>query len=85
MADTTPAASLGAKLDALDLTADEHALLCDLLTPADAEVSGYSRSISHMIVGLAMSRHNENAGNAVPVYRPANPNITVPVEQPRGI
>ena len=40
MADMTIPASLGAKLDALDLTADEHALLCDLLTPADAEVSG---------------------------------------------
>lgn len=82
MADTTVAASLGAKLDALDLTADEHALLCDLLTPADAEVSGYGRSISSMVVGLAMNRHQ---GDAVRVYRPANPNFTVPVEQPRGI
>lgn len=42
MADTNTAASLGAKLDALDLVADERALLTDLLTPADAEVSGYS-------------------------------------------
>ena len=56
MADTTIAASLGAKLDALDLTADEHALLCDLLTPHDAEVSGYTTSFTAMISGMTMSR-----------------------------
>ena len=55
MADTTAAASLGAKLDTLDLTADEHALLADLLTPADAEVSGYTSSFTAMLSGMTLS------------------------------
>ena len=56
IADTTPAASLGAKLDTLDLTADEHALLCDLLTPHDAEVSGYTSSFAGMTLSRPLPR-----------------------------
>ena len=66
MADTTIPASLGAKLDTLDLTADEHALLCDLLTPADAEVSGYTSSFTGMLSGMTLSR---------PLPRPGSTNI----------
>ena len=56
MSDTTTAASLGAKLDALDLTADEQALLADLLTPADAEVSGYTTGFTAMLSGMTLNR-----------------------------
>lgn len=55
MADTTTAASLGAKLEALDLTADEHALLADLLTPADAEVSGYNQLAAGMTLRVLVT------------------------------
>lgn len=55
MADPTTAASLGAKLDTLDLTADEHSLLTDLLTPADAEVTGYTASFSAMLTGTNLT------------------------------
>ncbi len=66
MADTTIPASLGAKLDALDLTADEHTLLCDLLTPADAEVSGYTTSFTGMLSGMTLNR---------PLPRPGSTNL----------
>ena len=57
---------LGAKLDSLDLTADEHALLCDLLTPADAEVSGYTTSFTGMLSGMTLNP---------PLPRPGSTNL----------
>lgn len=53
MRDATTAAGLGAKLDALELTAEEQALLTDLLTPADAEVTGYTSSFTAMLSGAS--------------------------------
>ena len=57
---------LVAKHDPLDLTADEHALVCDLLTPADAEVSGYTTSFTGMLSSMALKR---------PMPRPGSTNI----------
>ena len=66
MSDTTIPASLGAKLDTLDLTADEHALLADLLTPADAEVTGYTTSFTGMLSSMTLKR---------PMPRPGSTNL----------
>ena len=57
---------LGVKLDTLDLTADEHALLADLLTPADAEVSGYTASFTGMLSGMTLNP---------PLPRPGSTNL----------
>ena len=54
---------LGVKLDTLDLTADEHALLCDLLTPADAEVSGYTTSFTGMLSGMTLNPPQPRPGS----------------------
>ena len=54
---------LGVKLDTLDLTADEHALLCDLLTPADAEVTGYTASFTGMLSSMTLNPPLPRPGN----------------------
>ena len=53
-------------MDTLDLTADEHALLADLLTPADTEVTGYTASFTGMLSGMTLNR---------PLPRPGSTNI----------
>lgn len=53
------AAGLGAKLDALDLTPEEHALLADLIKPQggddDAEVAGFNHSFTSMLSGVGLN------------------------------
>lgn len=65
MADADVVAGLGAKLDAMELTADEQVMLTDLLADADAEVVGYTASFTAMLSGMTLTSSP----------RPTNPNI----------
>lgn len=73
MTDVEIAAGLGAKLDALALTAEEHALLTDLLTSAaadgEAEVVGYSVSFTALVSDATGTGVPRSAGPGRPMFR----------------
>lgn len=70
MADADVVARLGAKLDALDLTDDERALLTDLLAPDDeAEVVGFNSSFAFLLSEVHRSGAPRASGPGRPMFR----------------
>ena len=71
MTDADVVAGLGAKLDELDLTHDEHALLTDLLTRNhdEAEVVGFSDSFTALISDVYETGVPRSSGPGRPMFR----------------
>ncbi len=66
-------ASLGAKLDTLDLSDAEQALLHGLLADAaDVEDAGFSTGFTGMLTGMSFAR----PGGARPLTRPTSTNLS---------
>ena len=71
MTDADVIAGLGAKLDELELTHDEHALLTDLLARNndEAEVAGYSDSFTALISDVYQTGVPRSSGPGRPMFR----------------